>query len=40
VFEVMTADIDREWWTQYRGALEALFRQEQIVIRAQPVVIL
>ena len=40
VFEVMTADIDAEWWRHYRKALEKAFRQDTIVIRAQPVTIL
>jgi hypothetical protein len=40
VFEVMTADLDHQWWSRYRSALEELFRQEHIVIRAQPVVLL
>ena len=40
VFEVMTADIDAQWWKHYREALETAFRQDTIVIRAQPVSIL
>ncbi|MEA2949381.1 MAG: hypothetical protein QOI40_4711 [Alphaproteobacteria bacterium] len=40
VFEVMTSHLDHGWWKRYRLALEELFRQEHIVIRAQPVVIL
>jgi hypothetical protein len=35
VFEVMTAELDEAWWTQYRKALEARFRQDAIVVRAQ-----
>jgi hypothetical protein len=40
VFEVMTADIDAEWWSGYRKLLEKAFRQNTIVIRAQSVSIL
>jgi hypothetical protein len=40
VFEVMAAAIDKEWWGHYRRALEAVFRQDTIVIRAQDVTIL
>ena len=34
VYEVMTADVDRAWWTAYRRSLEERFRQQQVVIRA------
>ena len=37
IFEIMTPEIDAAWWTGYRRALEALFRQESVVIRAQSV---
>ena len=37
VFEVMTEDLDRPWWQAYRRELEARFRQEVIVIRAQEI---
>jgi hypothetical protein len=40
VVEVMTSDLDREWWGGYRISLETLFQQEHIIIRAQPIVIL
>jgi flavin-binding protein dodecin len=40
VFEVMAAEIDPGWWKDYRTALEAAFRQDTIVIRAQDVTIL
>jgi hypothetical protein len=40
VFEVMAADIDAAWWGRYRKTLEQLFRQDTILIRAQPVTIL
>jgi hypothetical protein len=35
VLEVMAPDLNREWWVQYRSTLEALFHQDQVVIRAQ-----
>jgi hypothetical protein len=40
VFEVMAAEIDKEWWANYRLGLEASFRQDTIIIRAQDVTIL
>jgi hypothetical protein len=33
VVQVMTDDIDREWWADYRKDLESRFRQEEIVVR-------
>jgi hypothetical protein len=35
VIEVMVESLDRKWWKAYRSELEQLFRQEQIVVRAQ-----
>jgi hypothetical protein len=35
VVEVMVESLDRTWWKNYRIELEKLFRQDQIVIRAQ-----
>jgi hypothetical protein len=40
VFEVMAAEIDKEWWGNYRTALETAFRQDTIVVRAQDVTVL
>ena len=40
VFEVMTSHLDESWWNGYRRTLEARFRQECIVIRAQEVSLL
>jgi hypothetical protein len=34
VYEVMTEEIDRDWWKQYRMSLERTFRQDEIVVRA------
>lgn len=34
IFEVMTGEVERAWWRQYREDLERRFRQEKIVVRA------
>jgi hypothetical protein len=36
IFEVMTEDLDRDWWAAYRETLEGRFRQDVIVVRALP----
>jgi hypothetical protein len=36
VYEVMVASLDVGWWKRYKKRLEKLFRQEQVIIRAQP----
>jgi hypothetical protein len=35
IFEVMASQLDTNWWRTYRHELEARFRQDVIVIRAQ-----
>ena len=35
VLEVMADQLDRDWWAAYRRELEARFRQDEIVVRAQ-----
>lgn len=35
IFEVMASELDTAWWRTYRHDLEARFRQDVIVIRAQ-----
>ena len=40
VFEVMVEKIDRDWWLDYRGELEAKFQQDRILIRASNVAVL
>jgi len=40
VFEVMVEEMDADWWRAYRHTLEAMFKQDEIVIRAQPVTVL
>ena len=37
VFEVMVEELDRDWWRSYRRDLEARFRQDVVVIRAQAI---
>jgi hypothetical protein len=34
MFEVVTDEIDRDWWKNYRNKLEAEFRQEEMMIWA------
>ncbi len=40
VMEVMVDDLDEAWWRAYREKLESDFRQHQVVIRAQPIVLI
>jgi hypothetical protein len=35
IFEVMASELDASWWRKYRHELEARFRQDVIVVRAQ-----
>jgi hypothetical protein len=37
IVEVMTDTLDRPFWQSYRAELQARFRQELIVIRAQQI---
>ena len=34
ILEVMADALDRAWWAEYREALEARFRQDEVVVRA------
>jgi len=34
VYEVMVAELDRAWWSGYRGELERRFAQDELVVRA------
>ncbi len=34
LLEVMTDELDRHWWAQYRQSLETLFSQDEIIVRA------
>lgn len=40
VLEVMSETIDRAWWRGYRRALEAAFRQKEMIIRVQSIELL
>jgi hypothetical protein len=34
IFEVMTDDLERAWWSACRARLEAKFAQDEVLIRA------
>ncbi len=36
LFEVLVAEYDRAWWSEYRQSLCRRFRQEAILVRAVP----
>ncbi|HJS06375.1 MAG TPA: hypothetical protein VJ809_01910 [Pirellulales bacterium] len=40
LFDVMVEHLNREWWATYRRTLEARFRQEVVVVRAQDIAML
>ena len=40
VVEVMVTEIDRPWWTGFRKQLEATFRQNTVIVRAQSIEVL
>lgn len=35
IVEVMSEDLDRAWWRDFRARLERELRQEQIIVRTQ-----
>ena len=37
IYEVMAEELDASWWREYRRGLEARFRQEQLIVRAQEI---
>ena len=37
VCEVMVETLDRAWWADYRRALETLFGQQELVVRASQI---
>jgi hypothetical protein len=37
VMEVMTETVDHEWWSDMRQRLMREFRQDEVVIRCQPI---
>jgi hypothetical protein len=40
IYEVMTKELDCDWWKSFRERLENLFRQESLVVRASHIDIL
>lgn len=40
MYEVMIERLDRTWWREYRRRLEARFRQQEVVMRAQRIEVL
>ena len=38
IYEVMVDPLDEAWWRSYRSELETRFRQDELVIRAHPIV--
>ena len=38
VYEVMVDQLEPEWWARFRESLEAKFRQQELVVRAQAIV--
>ena len=36
-FEVLTESLERDWWSKYRDALAARFRQDELMITASEV---
>lgn len=34
IYEVVTDELDREWWARYAAELASRFRQEEMMIRA------
>jgi len=34
IYEIMTRDIDKDWWQNYKQMLEKKFQQEEIIIRS------
>lgn len=40
IYEVMTPELDRTWWSKYRASLETRFHQEHVLIRVQTVEVL
>ena len=40
IYEVMTAELDRDWWKSYREQLTASFRQALLIVRVSEVQLL
>jgi hypothetical protein len=37
IYEVMAQSLDETWWREYGRKLEAWFRQEKLIVRAQEI---
>jgi len=37
MFEVLTEQLDNEWWAEYRKELQERFRQEEVLIWASSI---
>lgn len=37
MFEVLTEELDEDWWSQYRKQIENRFRQEQVLMWASAI---
>jgi hypothetical protein len=40
IYEVMSSELDRNWWRTYRQELTARFRQELLIVRAHAIELL
>jgi hypothetical protein len=40
VYEVLTPELDRDWWGKYKAGLEETFCQQEILVRAWEVEVL
>lgn len=40
IFEVLSDSLHRPWWGDYRAALERVFAQQEVIVRAHEVCIL
>lgn len=40
IYEVMTEQLDCDWWHDYRGELSVRFRQELLIVRASQIELL
>lgn len=34
IYEVMTSELDRNWWAKFKRRLESAFEQESIIVRS------
>jgi hypothetical protein len=40
IYEVMTAELDRGWWREFREELTRRYRQESLIVRAMKIELL